>query len=364
MSKKLFDFAIGNPPFQGYNQRTPAEDDSKKNYAPPVYNLFIDEAYRVADVVELIHPARFLFNAGSTPRAWNEKMLGDEHLKVLSFEPDSKKVFPNLTTPLKGGVAITYRDESQNFGAIHAFTQFQEANSVSHKVTSRPDFKSLADIVYSRTAYRMTELVHKDHPEYRYKEDENGNNLGRLSKGHDYDMSSNIFGLLPEIFYDKAPNDGDYVKIHGRDGSQRISKFIRRDYIKDVENLEYYKVLVPQATGNGAFGETVGTPIIGTPNTGNTETFISIGKFESRAEAEAAKKYICTKFARTLLSILKVTQNGNKPVWRLIPLQNFSGGSDIDWSKSIAAIDRQFYAKYGLTTDEINFIESHVKEMS
>jgi type II restriction enzyme len=65
-----------------------------------------------------------------------------------------------------------------------------------------------------------------------------------------------------------------------------------------------------------------------------------------------------------MLSVLKVTQNGNKPVWRYVPLQDFTSDSDIDWSKSISEIDQQLYAKYGLDESEIAFIESHVKEMS
>ena len=73
-----FDFCIGNPPYQEESNLTEElSDDNKRNYQPPVYNLFLDEAYKVADVVEMIHPARFLFNAGSTPKAWNEKMLND-----------------------------------------------------------------------------------------------------------------------------------------------------------------------------------------------------------------------------------------------------------------------------------------------
>lgn len=54
----------------------------------------MDEANKVAEATELIHPARFLFNAGSTPKAWNEKKLNDIHFKVLSYEPDSNKIFP------------------------------------------------------------------------------------------------------------------------------------------------------------------------------------------------------------------------------------------------------------------------------
>ncbi len=66
-------------------------------------------AYRVCDKVELITPARFLFDAGSTPKLWNMKMLQDEHLKVIEYEEDASKIFPN--TEIKGGVAITYRED-------------------------------------------------------------------------------------------------------------------------------------------------------------------------------------------------------------------------------------------------------------
>ena len=64
-----------------------------------------------------------------------------------------------------------------------------------------------------------------------------------------------------------------------------------------------------------------------------------------------------------MLGILKITQDNTKPVWRLVPLQDFTSKSDIDWSQSVADIDKQLYAKYGLDESEIDFIESHVKEM-
>ena len=105
-------------------------------------------------------------------------------------------------------------------------------------------------------------------------------------------------------------------------------------------------------------------PVIEGPGVGATETFLSIGKFNTIEEARAVGKYIRTKFARTLLSVLKVTQNGNKPVWKMIPLQDFTSSSDIDWSKSIHEIDLQLYRKYGLKENEIEFIETHVKEMA
>lgn len=98
MSKKLFDYAIGNPPYQ---DETENEGDRKS----PVYHLFMDQAYKTATVVELITPARFLFNTGQMPEFWNEKMLPDTHIKVLEYEPDATKVFPDAD--IKEGVAIT-----------------------------------------------------------------------------------------------------------------------------------------------------------------------------------------------------------------------------------------------------------------
>lgn len=156
-----FDVVIGNPPYQEEQKSTDIES-SKKNYASPIYNLFIDEAYEVGKKVELIHPARFLFNAGSTPKKWNKKMLNDPHLKVIYYESESKKVFENVD--IKGGIAVTYHDNSKDFGAIKVFTQYSELNEIMKKVVEQPKFISLIEIVYSRTAYRLTDLMHKVTP--------------------------------------------------------------------------------------------------------------------------------------------------------------------------------------------------------
>lgn len=64
-----------------------------------------------------------------------------------------------------------------------------------------------------------------------------------------------------------------------------------------------------------------------------------------------------------MLGILKITQDCPAPKWKYVPLQDFSAKSDIDWSGSVAEIDRQLYAKYGLSDEEVDFIETHVKEM-
>ena len=77
----------------------------------------------------------------------------------------------------------------------------------------------------------------------------------------------------------------------------------------------------------------------------------------------SALKYIKTKFTRTLVSVLKITQDLNADKWKYVPLQDFTENSDIDWSVSISNIDKQLYKKYGLSEKEIAFIENNVKEM-
>lgn len=142
-----FDFAIGNPPYQ---DNAIGENDT---YAPPVYNKFLDAAYAVADSVEMIHPARFLFNAGSTPKAWNEKMLNDPHFKVMHYEEDASKVFAN--TDIKGGVAITYRTSDAKYEPIVVFTKYPALNHILHKVNNTIDFVPMDTLVVTRTASAM-----------------------------------------------------------------------------------------------------------------------------------------------------------------------------------------------------------------
>lgn len=358
MGEKMFDFVIGNPP---YNDDFENSGDNG-NFGKPVYNIFMDSANTVSNKVELIHPARFLFNAGSTPKAWNEKMLSDPHFKVITYAEDATTVFPN--TDIKGGVAVTYHDDNKDFGAIHVFTKFSDLNTILHKVVNAPDFKGMDSIVITRTAYHLTEKLHQDHPEARYQEDANGNNIGMLSKGHDYDMSTNIFSRLPQVFYDNRPKDNyEYIRICGRVGNDRGYKWIRKDYVNSPKPLNAYSIILPKANNTGRFGETLSGPIITEPGTGSTETFLSVGAFATREEAENCLKYISTKFARAMLDILKTTQDLTPEKWKYVPVQDFTSSSDIDWSKSVADIDRQLYKKYGLSAEEIDFIETHVKEM-
>ncbi|MDK6371066.1 Eco57I restriction-modification methylase domain-containing protein [Aerococcus urinae] len=338
-----FDVVIGNPPYQ-------KEGIGERSRDEPIYHLFMNESYEIADKVILITPGRFLFNAGQTPKTWNEHMLNDRHLKVVFYEVNSTKIFPS--NDIKGGIAVTYRDNNRDFGKIGTFTSIDELNSILKKVNELNE-KSINQILYGKSTYKFNEVLYEDHPEL----------IERVSVGERKSINSNIFEKFDEVFLD---NDvlGDMVQIYGRLNNKRVIKYIDKKYIKSHPNLYKYKVFVPASNGSGAFGEVFSTPVVGVPAMGYTQTFISFGKFDTETEAQNALSYMKTKFLRTMLGTMKVTQhNQSKEVWKNVPLQDFTENSDIDWFKSIPDIDQQLYAKYRLSDEEIKFIEEKVQPM-
>lgn len=331
-----FDVIIGNPPYQ----EETASDSTRK---PPIFNFFMDEAYKNANKVSLITPARFLFNAGYTPKIWDKKMLNDKHLKIQYYEAASAKVFAN--TDIKGGVVITYHDSEQTFEPIGTFTKFKELNSILQSVKRKTNCY-LESIISSPLSFQLSELMKQEHPEL----------IDRLR--------SSAFEKLESIFLELPRGAGNYIAMIGLLNGKRVTRFIRRDYVKDISGtLDKWSLLVSKANGAGQFGEILSTPIIAKPGVGYTQTFIAIGKFDTQEEVENTAKYIKSKFARAMLGILKITQDCPGPKWAYVPLQDFTSNSDIDWSKSIAEIDEQLFDKYGLDEKERNFIRTKVKEM-
>lgn len=333
-----FDYVIGNPPYQDEK-----DDNSRK---PPVYHLFMDEAFKVGRKIELITPGRFLFNAGQTPKQWNNKMLTDKHFKVLYYENDGRRVFPN--NEIKGGIAISYRDIDSTFEAINVYTKYSELNSIKQKIDLSKG--SLSNIMIGAVPYKFSNLMKTEHPE----------TLSLIDSS--YDLRTNVLDNLINIVFFQAPQKG-YIKIFGQFHKKRDSLWIDNRYVEKAKNFKCYKVLISKASGKGDFGETLAEPFVVRPEEGHTQSYISMGSFNSANEANNSMKYLKTKFARALLGILKVTQDITPQKFKYVPLQDFSNSSDIDWSQSISDVDKQLYKKYDLSEEEINFIETHVKEM-
>lgn len=341
--KVKFDVVIGNPPYQNEGIGDVARDE-------PIYHKFMDLAYAVSDKAVLITPARFLFNAGQTPKMWNKKMLEDKHLQVIYFAQKSEEVFPN--TDIKGGVAVTYRDAKKNFGAIETFTPVGWLNELLHLVQHKVK-RSFNEYLYGRSSYKLTQLVYEENPELKE----------RVKQSEEKSIGSNIFDKLPEIFTDNPQNE-DCIRIYGRQNNERIYKWIKKTYVQDHENLNKYKVLLPKSNGSGTIGEVLSTPLVCTPHVGHTQTFISFGAFDTEKEAENCLKYIKTDIARAMLGTLKITQdNATKEVWSNVPWFDFNDYSIIDWSKSVKEIEEELYDYFNVPDYIIAELKANVRRM-
>jgi hypothetical protein len=140
------------------------------------------------------------------------------------------------------------------------------------------------------------------------------------------------------------------------------------DMIKGYDTLPLHKVYIPEAAGSGNDDQILGTPFYGEPGSICSQTYICIGysptyQLHNKSECEAVIKYLRTRFLRFLVSIKKNTQHGFAQVYQLVPLQDFTSNSDIDWSNDVADIDQQLYEKYHLSDEEVQFIESMIKPM-
>jgi len=362
-----FDAVVGNPPYQ--------DEEETNNRKTPIYPYFYDSSFAIANLSILISPARFLFDAGLTNKEWNRKMLNDEHLKVILYEDDASKIFPN--TDIKGGVAIIKRDTNYKYGRIEQFIKSEDIRRLYERIRKFESSPLSNIIIGGRADFLMNEMFHEAYP--NAKNDllraiqESASSKGKdiptsLAPGSDNEIVTSTLEILSYAFVPEKPSDGnDYYEIVGVIKNRRVSAWINKEYLTtrrpDSNNIDFYKVFIPKSMGAGTFGEAISQPLVGNPGMTSTPTFLRIGMFTTKNEADNCAKYIKSKFARAILGIKKVTQDNAVPVWENIPLQDFSEKSDIDWSKSISEIDKQLYTKYNLSAEEIVFIEEHVQPM-
>lgn len=339
---KKFEFTVGNPPYH--------EDmEGERGRRLPLFTKFMDEAYSVSRVVTVVTPARFLFNAGLSDKQWNKQHLDDTHFTVLQYNRNSQDVFEGAD--IKGGVAVTCRNPDRQYGALGVFTEYAELNSILQKVQAT-GVCSIMKFVYSSTRnYTFTAELHKDYPD-----------IYPNCISDRWLIASNAFEKMRSVFLTESPDDGqEYIQLLGREGSQRVSRWVLKRYISLHESFSYYKVMLPAANGTGAFGEPLSMPIVVEPCIGSTQTFTTIGKFQTRAEADGCLKYLKTRFARAMLGVLKVTHHNSRVVWQYVPMQDFT---EAIWGKSIAEIDEYLFRKYGLEDCEVAFLKENVREMA
>lgn len=321
-----FDVVVGNPPYQKNAM------GKNKNTLIPIYPDFMDVAEILSNIYVFITPARWIFNTGRTPKDWNEKMLNDQHINVIWY-PEDSKTFKNVG--IRGGVVITERNTNKQAGLNGMFIRNPLLKTILtkvEKIEKSKKYLSISDIILR------------------------GYKLNKDSKGKKYKLDTNAFIKFPELF--KEDQTENTYEILGLEDLKRVVKFIDKDKVAYTSYIDKFNVLYPKASGSGQFGEFLAPFSIGKPNTITTNTFLNIGEFETMTESLNCIKYLNTRFSRALLSILKPTHQNNINTWSLIPVQNFTETSDINWNENIENIDKQLFKKYKLNKKEIEYLET------
>lgn len=341
-----FNAVVGNPPYQ-------VMDGGAGASATPVYNKFVDIAKKMnPNYISMIMPARW-YAGGKGLDDFRNEMLNDKRISILHDFFDAKECFQNVE--IKGGICYflwNYNWSSKCYIFSH---------TANGKVTTSNRFlRDENDDIFIREKIQV-EIKRKVC------------NLMQIPFSNIV-SSMKPYGLRGDFFknqkkYNLPPIRTTYQKnditIWGLDEKQkRVKRFVNSNYpLPKHKDLTSYKIFIPRNFGTGKLEDNIFTTIIGRPDDACTETFVQISPFENLLAATNCDKYLKTKFVRLLIGIRKQDQAAGRIVYQFVPLQDFTEGSDIDWSKSIEDIDKQLYAKYKLCEEEISFIESMIKPM-
>jgi len=345
LGKKVkFDVIIGNPPYQ-------ESDGGHGASAVPVYQNFIRQAQLLnPSYISMITPSRW-FTGGRGLDSFRDDMLQDTRIRIMHDYPVASILFPGVE--IKGGVNYFLWDRNYK-GECDVFTHYPNQPVIC---STRPLLEEGMDI-FIRDIRQITVLRKvQGKKEPKFFEIMSAND----PFGYDVRVENSYVRVRPN--YHLQPFVDSLVFYYFGWREQGVG-YIGRDTVKKgFEYIDSYKVFIPRAWGTGNTATDMINGFIGEPGTVSTETYSVIGPFETRKEAENVISYLSSKFFLFLVSIVKITQAGAKHIYKLVPMQNFTSSSDIDWNLPVDGIDKQLYKKYNLDDEEIAFIESMIRPM-
>ena len=315
-----FDVIIGNPPYQ-------LSDSGFGISAKPIYDKFITQAKKLRPrYLTMIVPARW-YAGGKGLDEFRDEMLHDNHLRIIHDYPQAYECFSGVQ--IKGGVCyfLWNRDDA---GLCKVVTHRDGKESTSEE---RPLLEQGCD-----TFIRYNEAVSILHKVIKHKE---SSMINFVSSRQPFGLDTTFHGT-----------EKGKIKLYENQGVS----FVEESQIeKNKSIIKKCKVFIPRAgSGSDTFPHPIlGKPFVGEPYSACTETYMFIGPFNNMEECENVVSYISTKFLRFLVMLKKVTQDTTRNVYSLVPLQDFSH----PWT------DEMLYEKYGLTEEEIAFIESMIRPM-
>ena len=325
--KMKFDVIIGNPPYQ-------LDTGGAGRQAKPIYNLFVEQAKKLNPrFLSMIIPSRW-FAGGIGLDTFRDMMMKDGHITRIVDYINAKDCFPQNS--ISGGVCyflwerdkeseceftnIYNGDESTDIRPLNEFSilvRYNRGVSIIHKVLEKGE-KKLSDITSPLMPFGLST-----------------NHRGVVEKSKEYPL-----------------------KLYASDGISYISK---DDITKGNEYVDSYKVLISKTAAehagepgkDGGFRVIPSTIKVIGPGEVCTHSYFLIGRFDNLREAENLLEYMKSRFVRFLMLMAMSSINLSKLVFAFIPQQDFSR----KWS------DEDLYCKYGISEEEIEFIESMIRSM-
>ena len=358
-SKKLkFNAIVGNPPYQ----ESKASELTKSNaaFASAIYPYFIDACLKIEPAyISLITPSRWMTRVGQgISDEWVTKMLSSNEFICMHDFINATDCFDNVE--IKGGV--NYFLISKDYKGKCKYILHQNGNAFANNIYL--DSIGAGVVIRDANAINIIEKVSQ-------------------VEGHYFNNKSFSMLVSPKHYFDKgellSTNWMGYSKI--KDSNHPVKFYLNRrlesegygwikesDIPRNKQTLSLNKVFIPEAGGSGSDSIILGTPFFGEPNSVCSYTYLVIAYEQkehlfTQEECFNIISYIKTCFFRYMVSIKKKTQHNPRDVFQFVPLQDFTSSSDIDWTQSVADIDRQLYRKYGLSDEEVAFIEKMIKPM-
>lgn len=322
--KMKFDVIIGNPPYQ-------LSDGGAQASATPIYNRFVEQAKKLNPrYMTMIIPARW-YAGGKGLDTFRASMVMDRRIRVLHDFINASDCFGN-GVEIKGGICFFLWDRD-HVGKCKVFTHTGD-----------------------KTVEQNERYLQEDGNDVFIRYAEGVSILGKVQSANEKTMDEMVssqkpFGLRTYVHGEQKRFAGS-IKLYERGGTGYVN---RGEITKNENWIDQPKVFISAAynAGDSIPHQIIGKPIAGEAGSACTETYIVVGPFNAPFEVNNAISYIQTKFFRFLVMLRKSSQHAASSVYAFVPQQDFSK----PWT------DTELYKKYGLTDDEIAFIESMIKPM-
>ncbi len=333
-----FDVIIGNPPYQ-------LSDAGFGESARPLYHLFVEQAKKLNPrYLTMIIPSRW-FAGGKGLDEFRESMLVDDRMRSIDDYLSASDVFPGVG--LKGGVCYFLWDRD-NPGPCQVTTHYKDW-PVS--TASRPLLERGVDVFirFNEGLRILKKVVAVE------KAETNSLSLPEKKRFDRLVSSSRPFGLRTFFQGKTAKSRGD-VLVYQNGGTGYMAKTSISTGKHLIDKWKVYVGAAAPGTGNKDTypHRILSTPFVGEPGTICSETYLCIGPFDSKRQAESVLSYLSCRLTRLLILLHKPTQHTARKVYEFVPLQK--------WTKRWT--DEHLYAKYGITKNEIAFIEKVVRPMN